>query len=186
MVGLRRSGLVRAARVADPTWQEFASPPQPGIGRSRHKMIVDALQVAHKVKVERAGFGARHEPPPQALEMGLSGAALQVAEARLFGRQKPRKPAFSAARSRAALISALMNTDAAERRLALTRSKRALISALPSSEKASPRFRRLAASDIRLRSTMSPACSRCVVKARIARTRSSSASLSASGSSWVT
>src|SRR3954468_5991971 len=176
MAGLRRSGLVWSVRVADPARQEFAFPLQHRIGRSRDEMVVDALQVAHEIEVERAGFGAWHEPPPHAPEGGLGDAALH----------KSRKPAFSAARSRAALTSALMNTDAAERRLALTRSKRALISALPSSEKASPRFKRLAASDIRLRSTMSPACSRCVVKARIARTRSSSTLLSASGSSWVT
>src|SRR4051812_23840482 len=90
VAGLRRSGLVWSVRVADPARQEFAFPLQHRIRRSRDEMVVDALQVAHEIEVERAGFGAWHEPAPQALKVGLGGAALQVAEARLFSCQKPR------------------------------------------------------------------------------------------------
>ena len=68
-----------------------------------------------------------------------------------------------------------MNTAAAARALLVSRSIISRISSRPASEKLTPRLMRLAASGIRLFSTISPACSRLVVKARISV---SSASLS--------
>ena len=64
-----------------------------------------------------------------------------------------------------------MNTAAAARALLVSRSIISRISSRPASEKLRPRLMRLAASGIRLFSTISPACSRLVVKARISDKR---------------
>ena len=90
---------------------------------------------------------------------------------------RSRNTSFSPSNSRAARTSSVMNTAAAVRTLVARRRSICRISVVPSAENAKLRLARLARFAATPRSTMSPACSRLVMNARISdRRRSSSAS----------
>ncbi len=164
------------SRRLEPARAQGAPALQDRVGGPGDEVVVDPLQVAHEVRIERGGLRRTRARDPAGLPQGAENGPRSPAP-RDPGTPPSRRPAAGRRGDPRSGRPQPPRRDWPE-----PRQQRLHPRPRRRTEKASPRFRRLAAWVITLRERMSPACSRLVVKASSAAIRRSSSSLRDSGS----